>query len=215
MAVQDDGTVTFIKDRLEISLRPMTDEELNRQFPDFTGDGVEAENPYTHNGWVNPETGQTPTRFTVFLLGVKNYAYPKVLVDPATIRLTSTSGREYKPFTSIELDDYYLAYATGYAGNKYKLYNARRDILRQTMYQRDLVFSGQEQSGYIVLPRLHHDVSSIRILIEDVGLRFDYLNEPTEFADIEYAFHREIGRDYPRREGPERRETLNYIQAVD
>jgi len=48
-----------------------------------------------------------------------------------------------------------------------------------------------------------------------VGLRFDYRNEPTEFADIEYAFHREIGRDYPRREGPERRETLNYIQAVD
>ena len=33
MQVQDDGTVTFVQNRLEVSVRPMTDEELNRQYP--------------------------------------------------------------------------------------------------------------------------------------------------------------------------------------
>ena len=32
MRVSDDATVTYIKERLEVSLRPLTDEELNRQF---------------------------------------------------------------------------------------------------------------------------------------------------------------------------------------
>ena len=33
MKILDDGTVTFVQNRLEVSVRPMTDEELNRQFP--------------------------------------------------------------------------------------------------------------------------------------------------------------------------------------
>ena len=32
MSVADDGTVTFEQDRFEVRLKPMTDEELNRQF---------------------------------------------------------------------------------------------------------------------------------------------------------------------------------------
>ena len=146
---------------------------------------------------------------TLTVVPFSTNAYPKVLVDPAKITVTSTSGREYRPFTLLELDDYYLAYATGYAGNKYALYSARLDVLRRTRYKRAVVFSGQELSGYVVLPRLDDDVGSIRILIEDVGLKFDYRNEPIELTDIEYAFDREIGREYPRREGPERRKPFN------
>ena len=33
MKILDDGTVTFVQNRLEVSVRPMTDEEINRQFP--------------------------------------------------------------------------------------------------------------------------------------------------------------------------------------
>ena len=32
MSVADDGTVTWIQERLEVRLRPVTDDELNRQF---------------------------------------------------------------------------------------------------------------------------------------------------------------------------------------
>ena len=32
MSVADDGTITWIQDRLEVRLRPVTDAELNRQF---------------------------------------------------------------------------------------------------------------------------------------------------------------------------------------
>ena len=34
--VADDGSVLFTKERLEIRVRPMTDDELNRQFSDVT-----------------------------------------------------------------------------------------------------------------------------------------------------------------------------------
>ena len=33
MKILDDGTVTFVQNRLEVSVRPMTDEEINRQYP--------------------------------------------------------------------------------------------------------------------------------------------------------------------------------------
>ena len=33
MKILDDGTVTFVQNRLEVSVRPMDDEEINRQYP--------------------------------------------------------------------------------------------------------------------------------------------------------------------------------------
>lgn len=201
MTVQDDGRVVFVQERLEIGLRPMTDEELNRQFAAHPSKAINSGNPYTFGDWQEPKTGERASRFAVFHLKVKNYTYPKVLVDPLKVQITSDNGRGYHSMSLPDLNDYFLTYATGYAGNKYALYDERMDILRRTLYRGEEVFSGQEKEGYIVFPILHQDVSRIRINLAEVVLRFDFRNEPLEALDIHYAFEREVGRVYPGREG--------------
>lgn len=196
MRVSDDGTLTFVQDRLEVSVRPLTDEELNRQLFSVSQADEESANPYTFGDWKDPETGSTPTRFTVFSLKVKNYTYPKVWVDPAKASLVASNGRIYKPLSLLELKEYYRIYATAYAGAGYSLYEERRDILTQTFYPGTMVFSGQEQVGFVVFPKLHHDVERIRLDLADVVLRFNFRDEPVETVDIGYFFEREIGRVY-------------------
>ena len=195
--VRDNGAVVFVQERLEISLRPMTDAELDRQFSSRISREGDSANPYTFGPWKDPRSGETPSRFTVFYLEVKNYTYPKVLVDPARLRLIGANGRQYRPLTLLDLDDYFRPYATGYAGNRYLLYEERMDLLRRTLYKNEMVFSGNEESGYIALPVLHQDVQRIEVRLEEVVLRFDFRDEPVESIDVAYAFERETGRLYP------------------
>jgi hypothetical protein len=198
--VEDDGTVTFVKERLEISVRPVTDEELNRQFAGYSREGLESTNPYTFGDWRDPETKSVPSRFTVFLLKVKNYTYPKMRVDPIKALIIADNGREYRPLSLLELEEYYAAYVVGYAGNKYARYQVRTDILRKSLYYGDVIFSGQEEEGFVAFPRFHEGVKRIRFRLEDVMLRFDVWDEPIETMDVEYLFQREIGRVYPGKE---------------
>lgn len=195
--ISDDGTVTFVQGRLEISVRPMTDEELNRQFPGHSGQGISSTNPYTFGGWMDPELGKVPSRFTIFRLKVKNYMYPKMLVDPMAAVITAQNGREYSPLDLSQLEQYYLKYVTGYAGNQYANYKERMGLLRSSIYPGDHVFSGQEEEGFIVFPLLHPDVRRIHLRLRDVVLRFDILNEPKEQMDVEYVFERDTGRILP------------------
>jgi hypothetical protein len=78
LAVADDGTVTFTQGRLEIRMRPMSDKELNRQYATYSQSGPRSTNPYTFGNSTYFRTGETPRRFTVFKLSVKNYEHPKV-----------------------------------------------------------------------------------------------------------------------------------------
>jgi hypothetical protein len=196
MQVADDGTVTFTQGRLEISIRPMTDEELNRQFAVHSQSGIASTNPFTYGDWSDPEAGASLPRFTVFRLKVKNYKYPKLQVSPQAARIIAQNGREYTPLGLPQLEWYYQKYLTSYSGNNYLSYKERVGILRRTMYAGDMVFSGQEDEGFLLFPVLHHDVSRIRLQLRDVSLRFDVWNEPIEQADIEYLFERKIGRVY-------------------
>lgn len=194
LQVSDDGTVTFIDGRLEIGIRPMTDEALNRHFHRHSHSGLESTNPYTFGDWEDPELQQVPSRFTVFLVSVKNYMYPKMRLDPSRVVIVADNGRRYTPLTLRQLEDYYLRYAIAYAGNKYARHRERMSILRNSMYRDDFIFSGQEAEGYIVFPVLHHDVQRITVILRDVALRFDVWDEPIEKVDVEYVFEREIGR---------------------
>lgn len=191
MAVRDDGSVAYIHERLEISLRPVTDEELNRRFPEASNEEIKSTNPYTYGNWKDPVTGNTPRRFTVFLLKVKNYTYPKVKIDPAKVKIISKNGREYSSLSLMELEEYYYPYVRGYSGVAYNRFEARKDILRATLYTGDVIFSGQEGEGYVIFPRLHHDVSDIEVWVNDVVLRFNVLGEPIETTDLVFLFHRE------------------------
>jgi len=196
MSIADDGTVTFAQGRLEVRLKPMTDEELNRLYPNSSQAGPKSTNPYTFGNTVFWGTDQEKTRFTVFRLGVKNYEYPKIKIDPAKIVLKAANKREYWSLSFEQLDTYYRAYAIGYRGNEYARYQERRDLLRRTLYPNEEIFSGQEEDKFIVFPALHPDVSDIEVIVHDVVLRFDFRNEPVETTNIRYRFIRDIGKIY-------------------
>lgn len=192
MEVRDDGSVAYIQERLEISLRPVTDPELNRRFPEASQQGIKSTNPYTYGNWKDPVTGQIPRRFTIFLVKVKNYTFPKVQVDPVNIRIISQNGREYPSLSLLELEEYYYPYVQGYSGVASNEFEARKDILRATLYSGGAIFSGQESEGYVVFPKLHHDVKEIVVHIDDVVLRFNILGEAVESIDRGFRFHRDI-----------------------
>ena len=197
MAVADDGSVTYAQGRLEVRLRPLTDEELNRQFASHSRSGPESTNPFTFGDTELREGGEGQPRFTVFHLNVKNYAFPRVQIDPTLIRLAADNGREYWTLDVRQLENYYRIYVLGYRGNEYDRHQERIDLARRNMFRKEVIFSGQEVEGYLVFPVLHPDVSQVEVTIYDTVLRFDYRNEPVETVDIRYRFERDVGRLYP------------------
>lgn len=196
LEVQDDGGVHFTQGRLEVRVRPMTEDELNRRFQSASVQGVHSTNPYTYGNAERPEQ-ESEDRFTVFLLSVKNYEYPKVLIDPMQIALYADNGREYWSLDILQLTNYYRAYAQGYRGNEYGRFRERQDLLNRTMFPKEIIFSGQELEGFLVFRSLHSDVSDLTLTIHGAVTRFDYRDEPVEKVDISYRFGREVGRIYP------------------
>lgn len=196
MVVHDDGSVAYVFERLDIAIRPMTDAELNRSFATRSSNGALSTNPFTFGDWTPPGESFTPQRFTVFLLRVKNYAYPKVKIDPSKIELRSASERSYKPLTFLEISEYYRAYALAWAGNYYARMREREDLLRLHMYADKVIFSGQEYEGFLVFPPMPPDVTELAIHVNDVAVRFNYADEPVETVDLTYGFQREVFRGY-------------------
>ena len=198
MVVSDDGTVVYVRDRLEISVRPMTDEELNRQFPLFSkdGGGPAAElptNPFTFGDWTDPRTGHPPQRFSVFRISVKNYGYPKVKFDPLEVTIESGNGRTYYPWGNFDFKEYFRRFAPAYNGLGYLRYIERLDMIRRSKYpDEEFVFSGQNVEGFVVFERIHDDVGMITFRIPNVGTRFDFRSEPVETVDLVYRFKRDL-----------------------
>ena len=195
MRVADDGTVTYIRDRLEIGLRPMTDNEMNRQFASASKGGDLSTNPYTFGDWKPMGEQRTPSRFTVFRLSVKNYTYPKVLADPMKMRLVAQNRRKYRPLSLSQIKEHYYPFAIGYAGNAYSRFENRKDILQRTLYAGNFIFSGQDYEGYVVFPGLHNDVRQITVYLDDIVLRYDTFDRPVETLDIAFQFHRDVFRE--------------------
>ena len=101
------------------------------------------------------------------------------------------------------LEDYFSPYLRSYAGNQRQQFEATTDLLKSTVYPPDMVFSGQEEEGYIVFPVLHKDVSNFTVNVPDMAVRFDYKGEPVETIDLAFKFQREIYYAlHPRAETP-------------
>ena len=203
VAVNDDRSVTFALDRLEVTLRPLTIEFLNRQFASFDGDEGEegfydnpyeiSKNPYTYGDWIPPEQEWPTPRFTIFNLTIKNYEFPKVLVKPENIVLVASNGRKYHALTFPELYEYHLPYSWGNMGNLYLSFEERKDIMARTLFEEEtFTFGGQETAGYIVFAPLHKDVEEFEILVNDVAVRFDFRDDPVETMDIAFEFERDV-----------------------
>jgi len=203
--VADDGTVAYKQARLEISLRPMTDEELNRQFSAYSSEGADSLNPYTFGNSTYFRTGETPQRFTVFRAFVSNYEYPKVYLDPTQVYITTSNGRKYYALTREQISIYYRRYvqggtggnAPGVSGNAHSVWKERDGIMRRSMYVNEQVFSAQESEGFLVFEPLAPDVDELTVHIPDVIVRYDYKGDPLERVDVEMSFERKIGRVYP------------------
>ena len=141
MTVADDGTVTFTQDRLELRLRPLTDEELNRQFAAYSVDGPRSVNPYTFGNTEFYGREDQPRRFQVFRFAVKNYEYPKVRFDGDAV-INAANGRIYYDLDLEQLARYYRTYAIGYRGIEYANFKERRSILQRTMFPaKEAIFS--------------------------------------------------------------------------
>ena len=203
MTVLDDGAIVYAKDRLEVSLQVLNDGFLNRQFAADSRKGAESTNPYTYGNWKPWGQNWTPARFTVVLLKVKNYEYPKVFIDPTTLVITTSNNRVYNALDSGLLEDHFSPYLRAYAGNQRQQFEATTDLLKRTVYPPDMVFSGQESTGYIIFPVLHRDVSDFTVSVPDMAVRFDYKGDPVETLDLAFKFQREIYHAlHPRTETP-------------
>ena len=144
--VAGDGSVVFSQDRFEVYLRPMAAEELLRLFSAKTQEALQD--------------------MTVFRLGVRNYYYPKVGIDPASIVLRSTDGREWRNLALGEPDRVSLPYGLG------------------------PVFAGQEESGYVAFEGPDADVREIQVTVKNVVVRYDYRGEPVQTLNYTFRFVR-------------------------
>ena len=192
MVVEDDGTIVYTQDRLDIAVRVLSDEFLNRQFPGQSNRGPKSTNPYTYGNWKPWGEQQAPRRFTVLLVRVKNYAYPKVLLDPDRMWITTANDRSYSVLDPGLLNDHFGPYLGAYDGQSHRSYREMTDTLNRTLLKADYVFSGQEVMGYVVFPALHDDVEAFAVNVMDLAVRFDYKSEPIETLDLVYRFEREV-----------------------
>ena len=196
--ILDDGTVTFVQNRLEVSVRPMTDEEINRQYPtqstDASGPADELpSNPFTYGNWIDSRTGKSPQRLSIFKITVKNYEYPKVKFDPLAVTVESANGRHYYPWGSYDVEEYFRRFPIAFNGLGYLRYKERRDLYNRAKYpDDDFCFSGQEVEGYVVFSKIHDDVAEITVEIPELGLRYNFRNEPVETIDLRFRFKRDI-----------------------
>ncbi len=198
MEVYDDGTVNFILNRLEVSVRPMADEELNRQFPALSSDSEGPAdqvptNAFTYGEWQDPRTGRPPHRFSIFRVSVKNYEYPKVKFDPLKTIIHTGNGRTYYPWGRYDFEEYFRRFPLAFNGLGYQRLNERRSMIKRSQYPEDeFCFSGQTTEGYILFPVIHDDVSEIVFEIPDLGIRYNFRDEAVEDVDLSFRFKRDL-----------------------
>lgn len=196
ISINDDRSLTYTLNRFEINLRPMTDTELNRQFSSVSQQGARSTNPYTFGDWTPIGEDWTPPRFTVFRLMVKNYEFPKVMVDTQKMTIVATNGRRYEAMNYAQLEEYFRAYWLGRTGRGREEFRSRVDLLRRTMYASDFVFSGQEREGFVVFPVIDDDVREIAVHLKDIAVRFDFADQPVETVDLALSFERDVFQAY-------------------
>ncbi|HJP31451.1 MAG: hypothetical protein QF689_04265 [Candidatus Latescibacteria bacterium] len=208
-AVNADGSITFDEEGLRITVRNLSDNELNERYSDVSYQDRFSANPFTYGNWRDPSLGYTPSRFTVFEVEVFNPVLPKVELPPNGVVLRTGQG-EYLQFFGINredsensLEDYYTL-TRGPGGNEQYRFDQRMGIIREELYRGDQqVFKGDDYSGFIVFESLHPDVTTIELLVTDLALQFDESNNPSKTTDLTFRFDRRI--DKRRLEGEEER----------
>ena len=114
-------------------------------------------------------------------------------LDPLKIFIESDNGRKYYPWGAYDIEEYFRRYPLAFNGLGYLRFDERRDILNQAKYPDDeFCFSGQDVEGYVIFSKIHDDVEKINFNIPDLGLRYNYRNEPIEERDLSFGFRRDV-----------------------
>lgn len=195
--VGDDGSAAYHNGDLEIVVTPMSDSELNSYFPEESSLGEYSINPYTFGDWVDPNVGYVRNRFTVFGVAVHNQGFAKVELDPLRAVLTTDRPGEVLQTYGIlagaaprTFEGYYRARRRP-SGNDYYRFNMRMGIVRSNNYAVDKkIFDGERYSGFIVFDPLDEEVTTIRLNLRDLVLKFSAFDMPLESVDLVFGFER-------------------------
>ncbi len=183
-----------------ISIKYMTDAELNELFPEQSNQGVYSTNPYTFGNWVDPSLGYTPNKFTVFQISIVNRSFAKMSLDPRSCELYTDLGEVFYSYTTSvaaarhgnSFEEYYKT-RRGQSGNEHYRYEMRLGMVRGKNYGLDeMVFRGDSYSGLVTFDALRPDVKKVRIVLNDIVYRFDAFNRPSDMVTVYYDFDRII-----------------------
>lgn len=209
---RDSTAIVYNRGSFKVEVKFMSDYQLNNvEFPDESRDGEFSSNPFTFANWVDPKTGLTPHRFSVFRVSIFNYSAPKLNFDPErsfllTDRgdLFSGYGREEKTSKNFSLEAYFKR-RKGASGVEDEIFERRMGIIRTTvLYLGRPIYAGDNREGFSVYDALDESVEQVKLVFNDFILGYDENNEPSEFTSIDLFFKRV----------PLRMETIEIRQAV-
>jgi len=206
--IEEDGAVSYNLEGLKISVKPMTDEKLNKMFPENSYLEEASTNPYTYGNWVDLDLGYTPNRFSVFLVKVFNYAQPKVNLDPLTSVLTTNRGATLLPYARGQKDnpgnernfESYYEKIKGSSGVERIRFEERLGLIRQTLFTEGQIFKGDKKDGFIVFDPLDESVKEVELKIVDFVLKYDSNNWAQEKINISFTFKRELNKIIEKKE---------------
>ncbi|MCX6138931.1 MAG: DUF4159 domain-containing protein [Ignavibacteriales bacterium] len=194
----DKLSVIYDRKDFKIEVKYMNDYQLNNyEFPEQSQAGQFSTNPFTFGNWVDPATGFTPQRFSVFKVTMYNYAASKVNLDPENCILRTdwgdnlnSYGREEKNSRYLSLEAYFKR-RKGTSGVDDDVFESRMGIIRRTVhYLGKPVFRGEVRDGLIVFDPLSNEVDQLRLDFKDFILGYDENNTPSEFGNYSFYFKR-------------------------
>lgn len=198
--VNADSSVTFDRQGLRITARPLGDAELNRRYPDVSRKGSFSANPFTYGNWRDSRLGYTPVRFTVFEIEVFNPVLPKVEFYPEQTSLHTDQGDEYAYYainredSPTNFEDYYTL-GRGAGGNDQYRFDQRMGIVREELYRSDhQVFKGDSYKGYLVFDPIREGVSTATLKVRNLALEFDEANHPSKTMDLVFQFDHRVAK---------------------
>ena len=198
-SLEEDGTMVYQQPGMKVTVKAVTDEELNAMYPRHSQNGKASTNPYTYGDWKDPELGYTPNRFTVFTVTVHNYTMPKINLNPAEVALTSDRGHQLKAFLTEagesqdnpNFEDYYRE-RMGRTGVEENRFLERMGLVRQTLYVDGKAFKGDVKEGFLAFEPLDPLVKKVRLELRNFVLAYDANDWPADTADLIFPFTRQV-----------------------
>lgn len=194
----DKQSAVFDKKDFKVEVKYLSDYHLNNvEFSEQSQSGALSTNPFTFANWIDPQTGYTPQRFSVFKITIYNYAGGKLNLDPENCFLVTdrgdflnSYGREEKNSRYQSLEGYFKK-RKGTSGVEDDIFESRMGIVRRTVvYLGKPVFRGDVRDGLIVFDPLADGVEHVKIDMKDFITGYDENNQPSNYLSLSFYFKR-------------------------